>query len=315
MSHDLTGTIVPVVTPFSADESFDARAMAKLIDYVIGEGADALMPTALTGEGLLLSPDETLGVWDVVFESAAGRLPVVPAILSLTTRLAVDLTRAASNRGAAAAMVAPILPELYARRSQDEVIAFYSEVASVTTLPLILFNYPSLTGVDLLPPLVERLSEIPTVRYIKESSGDSRRVHQIQRAVGERIAVVCGAPDTALESIALGCRAWITGILNIAPRSGRQLMTAAERSEMELARRIYYRQILPLVDEMAGNNNPTGTIKAGLGARGVEVGAPRRPGRPLAGEPERRVVELVGEITQAELEMEPRLAEGRHSRP
>jgi len=269
------------------------------------------MPTALTGEGLLLSPDETLGVWDVVFEKAAGRLPVLPAILALTTRSAVDLTRAASARGAAAVMVAPILPELYARRSQDEVIAFYSEVASATTLPLILFNYPSLTGVDLLPALIERLVEIPTVRYIKESSGDSRRVHQIQRGVGSRLSVVCAAPDTALESLALGCRIWITGILNVVARSGRQLMTAAERDDMELARRIYYRQILPLVDEMARNNNPTGTIKAGLAARGVAVGAPRRPGQALQGEPLRRVSELVSQIARAEEEIERELASVR----
>ena len=80
----LTGTIVPLVTPFAADGSFDAGAMARLIAYLLDEGADALMPTALTGEGPLLDQDETMTVWDLVFEQVSGRMPVVPSVISTT---------------------------------------------------------------------------------------------------------------------------------------------------------------------------------------------------------------------------------------
>jgi 4-hydroxy-tetrahydrodipicolinate synthase len=276
---ELTGTIVPLVTPFAADGSFAAAAMAHLIAFVLKQGADALMPTALTGEGLLLDLDETLAVWDVVLDGAAGRVPVVPAVIATTTRRAVRLARAAEERGAAALMVAPVLPELYAGRSHGDVVAFYADVAAAASLPLILFNYPSLTGVDLVPELVARLAEIGAVRYIKESTGDVRRVHALQRQVGDTLSVICGAPNTALESLALGCRAWITGIMNAVPRSAQQLVHAVcDQGDLALARRIYFGQILPLVDVMARNNNPTGTIKAAVCARGVDVGVPRRPG-------------------------------------
>jgi len=305
----LSGTIVPLVTPFAPDESFDAPAMKRLIDYVVEQGADALMATALTGEGPLLTEEETIAVWETVFEGVSGRLPVVPAVISTTTRKAVRLVRTAQERGAAAVMVAPILPELYAGRSQDDVFAFYADVAAATPLPLILFNYPSLTGVDFVPALVARLVEIENIRYIKESSGDTRRVHAIQRLLGDRLSVICGAPNVALESLALGCEAWITGTMNVVPRSARQLMRAVrEIGDWALARRIYYAQILPVVDVLARNYNPTGTIKAGVWARGVDVGVPRKPGSTVSSDDQALITRLVADIARAEVEIEAELA-------
>jgi 4-hydroxy-tetrahydrodipicolinate synthase len=304
--RELTGTIVPLVTPFTPDEEFDPQSMAKLIDYVLQEGADALMATALTGEGPLLSLEETLGVWDFIFAKAGGRIPIVPAIISTTTQRAVRLVRFAQEKGAAAVMAAPILPELYAGRSYDDVYAFYAEIGSSTSLPVILFNYPSLTGIDFTPPLVERLASIKNLRYIKESTGDSRRVHGIHRLMGDRISVICGSPNVALESLVLGCRAWITGTMNIVPRSARQLMRAVVK-DLNLARRIYYRQILPFVDVMSRNFNPTGTIKAGVCARGVNVGAPRKPGSRVSPEDQRLLDKLVKEVDALEEEAEREL--------
>jgi 4-hydroxy-tetrahydrodipicolinate synthase len=297
----LTGTIVPLVTPFAPDESFDPGAMGRLIDFVLEQGADALMPTALTGEGPLLDVEETLLVWDTVFAEVGGRLPIVPAVISTTTRTAIRLVQSAEQRGARAVMVAPILPELYTGRSHDDVYAFYADVAAVTSLPLILFNYPSLTGVDFVPALVARLAEIDKVQYIKESTGDVKRVHGLQRMVGERLSVICGAPNVALESLALGCRVWITGIMNAVPRSAQQLMRAVgEWGDLALARRIYYQQILPLVDLMIDNNNPTGTIKAAVCARGVDVGAPRRPGSAVGPVDQAHLEQLMAGIARAE---------------
>lgn len=305
----LIGTIVPLVTPFAADESLDAQAMRRLIDFILEQGANALMPTALTGEGPLLEAHETTIVWDTVFEQNAGRLPIVPAVISTTTQKAIRLARAAEERGAVALMLAPVLPELYAGRSHDDVYAFYADVASATVLPIILFNYPSLTGVDFVPPLVARLVEIDNIKYIKESTGDVKRVHGIQRTLGERLSVICGAPSVALESLALGCRAWITGIMNVVPRSARQLMRAVvELGDLDLARRVYYGQILPLVDVMLRNNNPTGTIKAGVCARGVDVGAPRRPGSGLGLADQEHLARLMSDIVRAETEVAAELA-------
>jgi 4-hydroxy-tetrahydrodipicolinate synthase len=154
------------------------------------------------------------------------------------------------------------------------------------------------------------LAEINNVRYIKESSGDVKRVHNIQRTIGDHLSVICGAPNTALESFALGCRAWITGIMNVVPRSAKQLMRAVmEKKDLSLARCIYYRQILPLVDMMTRNNNPTGTIKAGVCLQGIEVGRPRRPGRGVSPAESAKLERLLSDIKQAEVEAEKELSE------
>ncbi len=301
-ADELTGTIIPLVTPFATDESVKVSALHHLVEWVLTQGAGALMPTALTGEGLLLTTDETLAVWDAVFDRSGTQVPVVPAVIATTTRQAVLLVRAAEERGAVAVMATPLLPELYAGRCHDDVYAFYADLAAATALPIVLFNYPSLTGVDFVAPLVLRLAEIDNVRYIKESTGDTRRVHGIQRLLGDRLAVICGAPNVALESLALGCRAWITGIMNVVPLSARQLMDAVGCGDLALARRIYAQQVLPVVDILAKNNNPTGTIKAGVSARSVEVGAPRRPGQPVTEADRNRLERLVAAIARAEAE-------------
>lgn len=304
-TDELTGTIVPLVTPFSQDGAVDGRKMSQLIEYILIQGADAVMPTALTGEGPLLTQEETIAVWSAVFAQVADRVPIVPAVISTTTKRAIELVRAAQELGAATILVAPILPELYAGRSHDDVYDFYAEVAAATSLSIVLFNYPSLTGIDFTPSLVLRLVDIGSVRYIKESSGDTRRIHAIQRLVGDRISVICGAPNVALESLALGCRAWITGTMNMAPRSAQQLFRAmVHLHDLGLARRIYYRQILPFVDVMARNNNPTGTIKAGVCARGVDVGVPRRPGNRVRPEDQQYIEKLVQEVASLEAEVD-----------
>jgi 4-hydroxy-tetrahydrodipicolinate synthase len=297
----LKGTIVPLVTPFTAGENFNPTVMTRLIEYVLEQGADALMPTALTGEGPLLTEGETLAVWDAVFERTAGRRPIVPALISTTTKRGIRLAKAAEEKGAVAILVAPIIPELYAGRSLEDVYGFYADIAAEISLPIILFNYPSLTSVDFTPALVEKLSHIDHIRYIKESTGDSRRVHAIQRSLGDRITVICGAPHVALESLALGCQIWITGTMNAAPRSAQQLLRAVHwAKDLDLARRIYYRQILPFVDIMSRNNNPTGTIKAAVRARGVDVGSPRRPGRAVSPADQDCITRLVKEIALME---------------
>jgi len=273
--------IVPLVTPFGKGGEVDAGAFEPLVDYAIAEGASALMPTALTGEGPLLSEDETFLVWEAVFAANRGRRPVLPAIISFTTEAAVRRARRAEAMGAEALLLAPIVPELYAGRSERDVFRFHEEVAGATALPVLLFNYPSLTGVDLTPDLVERLASIPNVRGIKESTGDSRRISALRRRLDSRIEVICGAPTAALESLALGCTSWITGILNVVPRAGDELMKSMEQGDLELARRLYFERILPLVDMLDRTSNPTGTIKAGVRLRGIDVGVPRAPGQDL----------------------------------
>jgi len=305
----MKGTIVPLVTPFTHEEEFDVAAMGRLIEFILEQGADNLMTTALTGEGPLLTEEETVEVWHTVFEITNSRVPIIPAIISTTTRQAISLARVAEKNDAPAVMVAPIVPELYAGRSQNDVYSFYADVADAVALPIILFNYPTLTGVDFVPQFVERLAEIENIQAIKESTADTKRIHGIKRLLGERIEVICGAPNVALESLSLGCDLWLTGVMNNVPRSAQQLMYVMEvMGDLALARDIYFNQILPIVDVMAKNLNPTGTIKAGICARGVEVGRPRRPGHHVGSDEDAKIHILMDKIVQAEADTAEKLS-------
>jgi 4-hydroxy-tetrahydrodipicolinate synthase len=307
------GTIVPLVTPFDDGDAVDENALDRLIGFVEQAGVHGVMATALTGEGPLLTVDETLAVWRVVAGSIGSRLPFIPTVVTTRTADAVYLAEQASLLGADALMTAPILPELYAGRSEREVIGYYEAVSRSTDLPVILFNYPSLTGVDITPALVERLSQIDRVAFVKESTGITSRVHAIHRRTGDRVDVICGAPTTALESFALGATRWITGIMNVVPRSAAQLYEVVIHvGDLPLARDIYYRQVLPISDVIEETTNPAGTIKAGLRIRGVPVGIPRAPGSDLTPEQIERLEAVIGEIAEREDETD-RLLETRRS--
>jgi len=277
------GIVVPLVTPFDSDGRFAPQAMRDLVDRVVGNGASGVMPTGLTGEGPLLKTSETLTVWESTFACVASRVPVLPAIFTTTTRQAVELASHAESFGAAGILAAPILPELYSGRSLDDVERFYKSICKHITCPLILFNYPTFTGFDLTPESVQRLAAIEQVTYVKESSADSKRVHGIKRLCGERVEVICGAPQVALECFALGCRSWITGLLNVIPALGCELLCACgAKSNLAKARRIYFDLVLPLAELLEVTLNPMGVIKAALRAQGIEVGAPRPPGASLS---------------------------------
>jgi 4-hydroxy-tetrahydrodipicolinate synthase len=280
------GPIVPLVTPFDdSGETIDEAALRALVEHVLASGAVGVLSTALTGEGPLLSAQETERVWETTIDAVAGRVPVLGTVITTRTTTAIDLARRGSHLGLSALMPAAILPELYARRAVADLVGFHAAIAEATGLAQVLFNYPSLTGADLTPDVIERLVAVPDIVAVKESSGDSRRVHALQRRFGERIAVICGSPDTALESLALGCRTWITGIMNVVAGDAGDLMATMARADLPAARHIYSERILPIVDIMRSSRNPTGTIKAGLRLQGYRTGPPRSPGRPLSGPP------------------------------
>jgi 4-hydroxy-tetrahydrodipicolinate synthase len=279
----LKGLIVPLVTPFDRDEQVDGSRLSELVEFMLAEDPDYLMATALSGEGPLLNIAETLLIWEEVLAAAAGRVGIIPTIITTRTKTAIRLAKAAHAMGVPALMIAPVVPELYAGRSESDVFQFYADVAAATPLPLILFNYPSLTGIDLTPSFVAKLATIKNISYIKESTGDTRRVHAIQRLCGPGFKVICGNPDAALESLALGCDTWITGIMNVAPGPAKKMMDAVLlHGDFARARAIYFDQLLPIVDIIAASSNPMGTIKAGLRARGLDMGLPRKPGTDLA---------------------------------
>jgi 4-hydroxy-tetrahydrodipicolinate synthase len=150
--------------------------------------------------------------------------------------------------------------------------------------------------VDMTPDVVERLAEIPNVRYIKESTGDITRVSAIVRRCGGRMAVFCGCDTEALESFVLGATGWVTGVANVAPGPALELFRlAVDRGDFRTAREAYYR-LLPLLAHLESCGRYTQAVKAGCAIAGHPVGPPRRPLRPLDEDAVRALRDVVAPI-------------------
>lgn len=268
---------MPIPTPFKDDYSVDEVALKNMIDFHIKKGVGALIACGSTGEFAFLTHDERKKVVETVIDHANGRVPVVAGTHALTTNEAVALTTHAKGAGADAVLV---VPTYYLKANETEIFGYYSEIAKVG-LPIIVYNNPATTKIDLKPPLIARLAEeYDNIRYVKESSGFIQRVHEIMMLT-EKITIFCGMDDLALESFAMGAKGWVSAGANLCMEKANLLFkkSALER-RIDDARELYF-ALLPLFNLLEGSERYVQYVKAGLALLGYPVGPPRKPLLPL----------------------------------
>ncbi|MFM0502117.1 dihydrodipicolinate synthase family protein [Paraburkholderia caffeinilytica] len=280
------GIIAYPITPFRpSDGRVDIDALERSIDRLLATGVHGIAPLGSTGESAYLSDDE----WDEVAHSAISRvdkrLPVVVGISDLTTRNAVRRATFAERAGADAVMV---LPVSYWKLSEHEIVRHYAAIGSAINIPIMVYNNPATSGIDMSPQLIARLvREIDNVTMVKESSGDIQRMHVLHQLSDGQIPFYNGSNPLALEAFAAGAAGWCTAAPNLIPQLNIDLYKASMSGDALAARQIFYQQ-LPLLKFILKGGLPT-TIKAGLRLQGFEAGVPRQPLLPLS---EEGVVEL-----------------------
>lgn len=291
MPAELRGVYAALVTPMTADEELDLAGLRSFAGYLIEEGGvDGLIPLGSTGEYYALSAEERRRVLETTLEAADGRVPVLAGANAGATRDVVAFGREAEQLGAAGILLAA---PYYSLPSADELFEHFRVVAESVALPIMLYNYPGRTGVDITPDLVERLAELDNIRYIKESSGDVTRVSEIIRRCGEKIRVFCGCDTLALESFLLGAIGWVGGVVNVLPKAHAELFRlAVDRQDWSAARDCYFR-LLPVLSLMEGGGKYTQFVKAGCRLVGHPVGPPRKPLRPATAEETARLQEAL----------------------
>lgn len=272
--HPIHGVLAALVTPMTAAEEVDFPTLTALTGHLIREGVHGLIPLGSTGEFYALTAAERRDVLRAVLEAAAGRVPVLAGANAGATREVVRLSREAQDLGAAGVMLAP---PFYSLPGLAELHAHLKAVNDAIEIPIMLYNYPGRTGVDMTPDFLERLAELPRVKFVKESTGEIVRISTLLRGCGDRLGVFCGADTAALESFVLGAVGWVGGVVNVIPRAHVELYRlAVERRDFEAARRLYF-QMLPLLNLMEGRGKYTQFVKAACGLAGHPVGPPRRP--------------------------------------
>ena len=213
MTAHFTGVLPALITPFR-DGMVDETAFATLVERQVASGVHGLVPNGTTGESVTLTVEEQKRIISLCVEVARGRVPVVAGTGSSDTAKTIELTRHAKTVGADAALV---VTPYYNRPSQDGMIAHYTAIADAVQLPLIVYNVPARTGVDLLPETVATLAGHPNIVGIKDASNLLDRATRQRATCGRDFALLSGEDATAVGFNAMGGNGCISVTANVAP--------------------------------------------------------------------------------------------------
>ena len=269
------GSMVALVTPFKAG-TVDDEGLRRLVEFQISNGTDVLCPCGTTGESATLSLEEHERVIQITIQAAAGRVPVMAGTGSNNTEEAIRLSRHAKKAGATGCL---LITPYYNRPTQEGLYLHFAKVAGAVEIPIVLYNVPGRTGVNMLPETIERLAKIPSIVGIKEASGSLEQVSQIINRCGDDFAVISGDDANTLPLMAVGGVGAISVTANIAPALCASMIRAVQAGDWSEARRIHHR-LLPLHNAMFLQTNPI-PVKTAIGMMGIVSGEVRLPLCPM----------------------------------
>tara|TARA_R110002096_G_scaffold109774_17_gene240038 strand:- start:619 stop:1482 length:864 start_codon:yes stop_codon:yes gene_type:complete len=263
-----------MVTAFDGNGAVDLKAMAAFTEWQVAEGIHGLIPLGSTGEFLSMTDAERHDVAKCVIDTVNDRVPVFIGTGAEYTDDVIRYSQQAEALGADGVM---IIPPFYSTPTEDELFEHFRRIAEAITIPVMLYNNPATANIDLTPAIVARLSTIPRVDYIKESTMDVTRVRDILDLCGDRMTVFGGI--MGYESFMNGAEGWIAVGSNLMPREFSRLFELSVDEQDIDAARALYRQILPVI-RLVGGHRYVAATKSGLGMLGHAVGKPRAPRLP-----------------------------------
>ncbi len=268
------GSMVAIVTPFK-DGAVDAEALGKMVEDHVKAGTDGIIPCGTTGESATLSHKEHEQVIKIVLESAAGKMKVLAGTGSNNTEEAIFLTRFAKEAGADGAL---LISPYYNKPMPEGVYQHYAAIAKAVDIPMVMYNVPGRTSLNMLPETVARCAEIPNIVGIKEATASLTQVSKIIELCGPDFAVISGDDFTVLPLLAVGGVGVISVTANIVPADMKGMIQAFQNGDLETARKLHYK-MWPINEAMFMETNPV-PVKAALalqGRIGWEVRLPLTP--------------------------------------
>jgi 4-hydroxy-tetrahydrodipicolinate synthase len=269
---NIRGSICALATPFAADGALDLDAFARLLDYQLEGGTQAVVVAGSTGEAHMLDEHEFDRLLSFAVKHIAGRIPVIAGTGEAATAKTVTLTRRAHGLGADAALV---VAPYYVRPTQEGLRRHFLEVADHGGLPVILYNVPSRTACDLLPETVAMLRDHPAILGIKEAVTAASRIRAMAELVRPDFVYLSGDDGSAADAMLAGAAGTISVVANLVPRAFRELCDAATAGHRAVAERCRL-ALQPLVEALNCAPNPI-AVKAGLPLLGLGTALPRLP--------------------------------------
>ena len=254
------GSGVALVTPFKNDGNIDYEVLRKLIDFQINNNTDAIIITGTTGESSTLSYLEHMSVIEECINYVDGRIPVIAGTGSNCTKSAIQMSKDAENLGADGLL---IVTPYYNKTTQKGLINHYTKISDKVDIPIILYNVPSRTGLNIEPKTVKELIEnTKNIKGIKEASGNIKNISEIKEMLGDKIKIYSGNDDQIVPILSLGGEGVISVIANILPQETHDLVMNYLNGNVESSKKEQLK-MLKLIRELFKEVNPI-PIKAAL---------------------------------------------------
>jgi len=256
------GAIVAIVTPYK-DGKVDEEALRQLIDFQIANGTDGIVPCGTTGESTTLSHEEHDKVIEITIDAVKKRVPVIAGTGSNSTAEALRLTQHAYKAGADGALI--VCP-YYNRPTQEGLYQHFKTIAESVPIPIVPYNIPGRTGVNLLPPMVAKLAKIKNIVGIKEASGSIKQMSDVIELCPDNFAVLSGDDNFTLPLLAMGGAGVISVISNVVPADMAGLVDAFVAGDINKAKLLHHK-MAPLMEALFIEVNPI-PVKAALAMMG-----------------------------------------------
>ena len=271
MSTIFTGSCVALITPFK-DNQIDWPRFRELLDWHIENGTDAILVAGTTGETSTLTDQEHLDLLRVAGEHIAGRVPFIAGTGSNDTAYSIMLSKYAEEQGADAVLV---INPYYNKSTQKGIYAHIKAIADAITTPIIVYNVPGRTGMNITVDTMGKLADIPNVQAVKEASGNISQITELARRYGDKIDIYSGNDDETLPILSVGGKGVFSVTANIIPRDIHDLVAAFMAGDIEKARKLQFdTNLLSLA--MFYETNPI-PVKTAMGLLGTDTGEMRLP--------------------------------------
>ena len=284
-----TGAATAIVTPLN-ENGIDFEKFGKLVEWQIEEGINAIVVCGTTGESSTLTDEEHREAIKFVVDKVAGRVPVIAGTGSNDAAYAIDLTKYACEVGADAMLV---VTPYYNKATQNGLIKLFTAIADASTKPIILYNVPSRTGVNIAPATCKVLAEHPNICAIKEASGNISQIAEIAHRVGDKMDIYSGNDDQIVPIMSLGGKGVISVLSNPMPKKTVEICDAFFAGDVAKAREIQL-ELLPLINALFSEVNPI-PVKAAMAAMGWCENYVRLPLTCMEEKNEAKLLELMKE--------------------
>jgi 4-hydroxy-tetrahydrodipicolinate synthase len=291
------GVYAPTITAFEVDERVSLVGTRAFVRFLLAEGVDGLVPLGSSGEPLALTVAERKAVLDAVIDEADGRVPIIAGVVEYSTKAAIEFGLYAKSAGCQGLMV---MPPYGFRPPKRDVFEHFRRIRGAVELPVMLYNVPGTSGIDLMPEEVQQLSEEGIIDAVKWSTAEVSRVRDTKLLCGPSFTVFVGNDLIAFEGLAVGADGWISCLPMIAPKCAVKLFRLLVLEQNLSAARDFFYRLAPLIRlefraASSPNNDPhwLAVTRESALLRGIPVGYSRRPLSAVSREHSEQLKELL----------------------